>query len=131
MSLLLAGKSSKAVSWLVVGAAQAGESSPQIASVEFLSNGGLIASGIPDSLWYAAQVSAIGNDYEIYAEIVSGTGVAGNFDAWLSLSTNRVWSLEASSPGPVDSVIKFSIRKAGDVSIMHTGDITLTAEVVV
>lgn len=131
MSLLLVGKSSKAVTWSVTAAVQTGASSPQTASVEFRSNGRLIASSNPDSLWYAAQVAAIGNDYEIYAELISGVGVTGDFDAWLSLSSNRIWTLEASSPGSVDATVEYSIRKAGQISVMHAGQIAITAEVVV
>ncbi|HSG93848.1 MAG TPA: hypothetical protein VK999_08990, partial [Methylotenera sp.] len=128
--ILLASNAVKAISWTVQVVNQSGASAPQVAYVEFTTDGRLLTSAESGLLWYPAVVSGIGNDYEIYAELSAGPGGGATFDEWLSLSTLRRWEV-TSNVGVTESDIIFSIRKAGEVPIMHSAQISLIAEVLV
>lgn len=128
MSLILLSAAVKAVSWTVTVVRGFGVSSPQVSYVEFAADGRLITSAESGLLWYSAEVSAIGNNFDIYAELSSGPGGGATFDEWLSLSTLRRWEL-SSSVGIEEKEIVFTIRKASDMNVMHSAQIKLVSEV--
>lgn len=131
MSLLLAAKGRAAVSVPNAAANATGASSPQTAFVSFNSNGNITRSQGAPLRWYDVITAGIGNDFEIYAELITGTGFTGEvFDTWISLGTNRLWQLEVVS-GSATGEIKFSIRRLGETDAIASGNITFLAEVVV
>lgn len=131
MSLLLAAKGRKAAGIPVFTSQVSGVSTPQTATVTFKSDGTVTRSGGIPANWYQVTTPAIGNDYEVYAELTSGVGLTGTFDTWLPLSSSQSWSLSNSDPGEVTATILFSLRKNGGPYVIDTGTITLVAEVIV
>lgn len=132
MSLLLAAKGRAAVSVPNNESANAaGASSPQTAFVVFDSNGNVVRSQDTPLRWYDVITTGIGNDFEIYAELITGSGFTGEvFDTWLSLGTNRSWELQLLS-GVATGEIKFSIRKLGETNVIASGNIDFLVEVLV
>lgn len=132
MSLLLAAKGRAAVSVPNAAATAAGASSPQTAFVSFNSNGNITRSEDAPLRWYDVITTGIGNDFEIYAELITGSGFTGAvFGAWLSLGANRIWELNRVASGSATGEIKFSIRRLGETNVIASGNITFLAEVVV
>lgn len=77
-----------------------------------------------------ATEAVTGGDYEIYAENISSSGVSsstGTFNTWLSLSSNREWTISRSTVGDALRTIRFTIRKISDHSDSVTADISLQA----
>ena len=129
MSLILSAKGVKAIDIPDLPSIATGTSSPQTAQAIFDNDGSLILT--PNTAkWYSFITAGIGNDYELYATVISGTGFTGTFDAWQALSATLTFELSVAS-GAANGVIEFSIRRVGETVNMEVQQITFDSEVVV
>ena len=106
-----------------------GTGSPQEAGAAFTPEGALAVAGNPALRWYDVLTPGIGSDFEIYAELDSGT-VTGTFGSWISLGSTVSWFVNVVS-GSGSGQISIDIRRAGEVNIITSGIIIFFAEVTV
>ena len=69
-------------------------------------------------------------DYEIYAELLSGTLNQGTTNEWQSLSSSRMWEVFVPGltvPETSTATIRFQIRNKDTLDIAATADITISA----
>jgi hypothetical protein len=69
----------------------------------------------------------LGADYEVRATLLDGTAPSGTVGSWLSLISNRNWSLSLPTPGFAFCVLLVEIRRTADSAIVATALISLTA----
>ena len=90
------------------------------ASYKLDSDGNVYASGgtgayVLKGLWL---VQGAASDYEVYASAVSGTLDAGTLDTWLSLGTDRVWSINSGLVNTTKTAtFNLTIRAVSDSSV--------------
>jgi hypothetical protein len=98
-------------------------SSSQTASFTISSNG-TYTSGT----WNSS--STVGSGYEVKATLTSGSLTTGTTGSWLSLSSNRTWTLTDSTQDDnlERTVFTLSIRAAGSATVLDTATITLQAD---
>lgn len=69
------------------------------------------------------------SDYEVYAEVLSGTLTIGTVDSWLPMTEDRVWTKVNASVGTVSQCeLTISFRNKWTHRLMKTVTITLSAE---
>jgi hypothetical protein len=69
----------------------------------------------------------LGPSYEVRATLLGGTAPSGTVGSWLSLASNRNWSLSLPTPGFEFCVLLVEIRRAVDSTVVATATISLTA----
>lgn len=99
------------------------------ATVAFKNDGQILNGSLVNVRnWFAVTAAGVGNNYEVYAEIVGGINLSGDFfDTWLSLGTSRNWIYTNNSVTPDFAIIRVSIKPAGTALVVATGLITLEA----
>lgn len=123
MSLLLAAKGGKAVNIPERQVSVFGPA-PQTGFVDFGSDGRVLFSGLAPALWYAQQLTAIGNEYELRATIIEGVFTGQAPDVWVSLSSGRLFEITKEDSGIVTGTIFFEIRLAGSEYVIDGGTIS-------
>ena len=73
--------------------------------------------------------ASVGSSYEVKAVVASGQTPTGTIGSWLSLSSNRSWTLTDGTVNnvPANSTLTVSIRQAGSTTTLDTATITLQA----
>lgn len=78
---------------------------------------------------YTWKVAGEAADFEIRVEQTSGTALTGGtLDSWLSLSSDRTWSLFRFSDGTTNAVLSVQIRNALTQEVIDTATVRLRAE---
>lgn len=114
-----------------------GTSASATAGYRLESDGDVYAKAIPDGDYliegWVSPAGAAGSEYEARATIVSNTDVMnGTFNTWLSLGSNREWSIQADVSGSgLDltntAQITIDIRDANSTIILDSATIDLSA----
>lgn len=74
-------------------------------------------------------VSGVNSDYQIRATFQSGDAVTGTFGTWQLLSTNRQWSIAATTPANNLGTFLIEIRLAASPNtVLDSATITLNAD---
>lgn len=116
MSLLLS-SAKKTIFSLPTSVSDAGPTNPFTITLSFGLGGDY--GGTVSGRWYLPNVANIGNDFEIYAEEVGGpSGFSGTFNTWLTISELRTWSLTQTGVGISTGQITFSLRRAGESTVV-------------
>jgi hypothetical protein len=67
-------------------------------------------------------------NYEVYATVSGGPLATGTVNAWIAVSTNPAWSVEAFGSGAFTSAgLTFQVRRIGTGTVLDTWAITLEA----
>lgn len=82
-------------------------------------NGGLTINGTTNGTNWVTPTSAAGN-YEARATKVSGVNPAGVLNTWVSLSSDRYWSLNLTGGGQESCVLTIEIRDTATGTIRDT-----------
>lgn len=130
MSLLLSAVAANIVS-LSIGSAEASDfSSPNTAQLSFESNGTItgLTTFTSDKWYLLAPITAIGNDYEIFATRTAGVLPSGTLDTWIPLSSAVSWSLTQTGIGEKMSTLTIKIRTLGG-AVLAEGSYVIIAEV--
>jgi hypothetical protein len=91
--------------------------------IEATTSGG----GTASTPWISPQVNMA--NYEARATLLSGSATTGTFGAWMSLSTTRSWSKQATSgSGLLTVTFTLEIRRASDAVVLDSQTITIQAE---
>jgi hypothetical protein len=69
----------------------------------------------------------LGADYEVRATLLEGFTPSGTIGSWVSLISNRNWSLNRPTPGFESCVLLVEIRRTADSAIVATALISMTA----
>ena len=78
--------------------------------------------------WSAAPDVGVGADYEIRATLLSGTTpTSGTLGTWLSLSSNRSWSMVRSTDGTSSCSLTIEIRDTATSTVQGTATWSLSA----
>jgi hypothetical protein len=72
-----------------------------------------------------ATPTSVANQYEVIADLVSGTLTFGNLNVWQSLGTTREWYIEQPFNGITMSSLSFQVRKIGTTTILDTWTVDL------
>ena len=72
-----------------------------------------------------ATPTSVANQYEVIADLVSGTLTFGNLNVWQSLGTTRQWYIEQPFNGITMSSLSFQVRKIGTTTILDTWTVDL------
>lgn len=75
--------------------------------------------------WVTPTGSA--SNYEVYATLSSGSLTTGTTGSWLALSSNRLWSVEASGNNGQSAVIVVEIRRIGTTTVLDSATISMEA----
>ena len=88
----------------------------------------LLGNGIADrGDWITPQINMA--NYECRATLLTGTFSAGAFNAWQSLATSRIWSIQATvGTGVQTASMTLEIRRASDAVVLASETITFSAE---
>jgi hypothetical protein len=73
--------------------------------------------------------SSDGSGYEIRVTPTSGTFSSGTVNTWLSLASNRNWSVVRTTFGTKSCTATVEIRNAGSLEVLATATYTLSATV--
>lgn len=100
-----------------------------VASVQFNSTGSMTVSGTGYSNigWASPTSTGLGAGYELRATRTSGSAT-GTTGTWLSLSSNRGYTLTSSNGLLLTSTFLFEIRAVGTTTVIDSETITLQAE---
>jgi hypothetical protein len=130
MSLLLASIAQGSVELKGGLSVAFGFTPPVTARVRFDSDGSIAFLTSGQANWYNPTPTAgIGASYELYAERIAGSlPTSGTVDTWLSLSSDKLFTLESNS-GEDTCTLKISIRIGS--TVVAVGDYILSAEVIV
>ena len=103
--------------------------STQTASYTLQADGDIISAGtiVVDQGDWIVPKSAASGVYETRATVVSGSLTTGVTGTWLSLDSDRTWSLVRNSVGSSQCVLTIEIRKG--TTVLTSATITLEAEV--
>lgn len=78
--------------------------------------------------WIAPKINMA--QYEVRATLQSGGPMtSGTMGSYLTLGTNRVWTLAQAGVGSIGAVVRYEFRKTGDTAILLTKDVTFNAQV--
>lgn len=101
---------------------------PNNATAQFrVTSGGVVeGTGEADYDWLIAGAAA---DYEVRADVTSGSLGSGTTGSWLSLSSTRAWSVTRSVLGTSSATMTVRIRRASDAVVLETATISLEATV--
>ena len=58
----------------------------------------------------------------------TGDAIGGTTSTWVSLDSNRQWSLTRASEGASEAVLTVQIRNASTLDVLDTATVTLQAE---
>lgn len=106
--------------------------SPNTATASFTlnSNGTYSSFGTffnPSGTWKIG--GGIGLNYEARLTVVSGSFSGASTGVWLSVGSNRTWSVSRSSPGSTSASGTLEIRDATSGTVFTNSTLTITAEV--
>ena len=76
---------------------------------------------------WITPTSAAGADYEAYVTY-TGDAIGGTTSSWITLDSNRQWSLTQASEGAAEAVLTVQIRDANTLTVLDTATVTLQAE---
>lgn len=78
---------------------------------------------------WITPISAAGGGaaYECRATLLSGTSPSGTLNTWLSLTSDRSWSLSRSTIGTTTCTLTIEIRRASDGTVLTSQSVTITA----
>jgi hypothetical protein len=99
-----------------------------IAGYQINSNGRVYAiqSGfVTTEIEQWATPTSVANQYEVIADLVSGTLTFGELNVWRSLGTTREWYIEQPFNGITMSSLSFQVRKIGTTTILDTWTVDL------
>ncbi len=74
------------------------------------------------------KLSGNGSDFQVFASISSGSGVAGPLGTWVSLGSTQSWTLTAPTGVFNFCTISVSIRRAVDSVVLTSASIDLLAD---
>ena len=83
------------------------------------------ASFITTEIEQWATPTSVANQYEVTADLVSGTLTFGNLNVWQSLGTTRAWYIEQPFNGITMSSLSFQVRKIGTTTVLDTWTVDL------
>ena len=72
-----------------------------------------------------ATPTSVANQYEVIADLVSGTLTFGELNVWRSLGTTREWYIEQPFNGITMSSLSFQVRKIGTTTVLDTWTVDL------
>ena len=72
-----------------------------------------------------ATPTSVANQYEVIADLVSGTLTFGSLNVWQSLGTTREWYIEQPLNGITMSSLSFQVRKIGTTTVLDTWTVDL------
>lgn len=78
---------------------------------------------------YTWLLSGVNSDYEIRADVTSGSLSSGTTGSWLVLSTSRSWAVTRTVIGTKTATMAVQIRRVSDSVVLTTATITITATV--
>jgi len=84
----------------------------------------------PDPGWYSPTTTAIGSSYQIRITPTSGSFSTGTVNTWLTMSTNRTWTLSTTSFATVSFTIGIRSTTSTTVLASTTGN-TINCEYVI
>lgn len=87
-----------------------------------------LALGTVDIGDWIIPKSAAGGNYEVRATLQSGDTPIGTLGSWLSLGTNRGWTLSQSGVGTKTCDLLIEIRLTSSGLVLDSATITLEAE---
>lgn len=99
-----------------------------IAGYQINSNGRVYAiqSGfVTTEIEQWATPTSVANQYEVIADLVSGTLTFGELNVWRSLGTTREWYIEQPFNGITMSSLSFQVRKIGTTTVLDTWTVDL------
>jgi hypothetical protein len=99
-----------------------------IAGYQINSNGRVyvIQSGfVTTEIEQWATPTSVANQYEVIANLVSGTLTFGVLNLWQSLGTTREWYIEQPLNGTTTSSLSFQVRKIGTTTVLDTWTVDL------
>jgi nitrate reductase NapE component len=113
---------------IALDVAQDGETASSI--LTFANNGQISLNGT-NALWYSGGVTtSIGDSFEIYATLISGSVTSGTFGSWITLDADTSWQLDrVATVGVSECVIEFTIRQIDYVENTVTNQIGINAVV--
>ena len=76
---------------------------------------------------WITPASAAGADYEAHVTY-TGDAIGGTTSTWVSLDSNRQWSLTRAREGASEAVLTVQIRNASTLDVLDTATVTLQAE---
>jgi hypothetical protein len=86
-------------------------------------NGSIIDGDItPDPGWYSPTTASIGSSYQIRITPTAGSFTSGTVNAWLTISSARVWTVSTTGVQVVDFTIEIRDTSAGTVLASTTGN---------
>jgi len=87
------------------------------------------------STWYGGGIVAdIGDQFEVYASVVSGALAAGPVYSWLPLTSDRAWSTfryDTQGVGITECVLKLTIREIANPDNKEINTITIRSTIIV
>jgi RHS repeat-associated protein len=83
----------------------------------------------PLTEWLNPESTTEAANYEVWAQLVSGTLSAGSAGQWLRMNLARDWTLTRSTVGSSQTVINVRIRRIGTTTVLAAADVTLNATV--
>lgn len=110
---------------------------PNVASYDLRSDGRVTFNGtgtaVSGQWWTGGVTASIGDGYEAFVEelTISGTAVAGGdaFDTWVSLSSDRSWSMTQTGSGSGVAVFRVSIRDSTTQIVLASTEVSIGATV--
>lgn len=90
------------------------------------STGNDTGSGLSSRVWLLSGAAA---DYELFASVTSGALTSGTTGSWLSLGTTRSYSVTRTddADGQDQAVLACEVRRASDLVVIATFDVSITA----
>ena len=86
-------------------------------------NGSIIDGSVtPNPGWYSPTTTAIGSSYQIRITPTAGSFTSGTVNAWLTISSARIWTVSTTGVQSVDFTIEIRDTSAGTVLASTTGN---------
>lgn len=86
-------------------------------------NGSIIDGSVtPNPGWYSPTTTAIGSSYQIRITPTAGSFTSGTVNAWLTISSARIWTVSTTGLQSVDFTIEIRDTSAGTVLASTTGN---------
>lgn len=86
-------------------------------------NGSIIDGSVtPNPGWYSPTTTAIGSSYQIRITPTAGAFTSGTVNAWLTISSARIWTVSTTGVQSVDFTIEIRDTSAGTVLASTTGN---------
>jgi len=83
----------------------------------------------PLTEWLNPESTTEAANYEVWAQLVSGTLSTGTAGQWLRMNLARDWTLTRATVGSSQTVINVRIRRIGTTTVLASTDVTLNATV--